>query len=390
LVRYNVPDRAAGNGKKMGKAFDRALGAVYGWIPPPARPPLKSAFFKSEIRLRGWTSGRPVRHGKRVAFLDFEIAHLEDFEYLGPAKDEVEVEVCHSTISPGTESAVLCGLPGARRGFPYFPGYSFAGVVAAAGSRVRGIRVGDRVAGRAKHVSGDSVGAEWVFRIPEGVGLEAASFIELGIIVLQGVRKAAIQPGDRVAVVGQGLVGQLANRIASLAGAGRVTGIAAGNGRSGPALAAGGADDFVATRSGGFDAATIAADLVIEAVGNAEAIELAAACARRGGRIVLLGSSRGLSRNVDLARLLQSRGLELVGAHIGNVPARDASHGRHTYRQEGTLFLELLRGGRLSVDPLITWRPKPQECNAVYEALARGGKNHVGIVFDWHAAGAAA
>lgn len=367
--------------------FEKLLGSLYPRIPPRFRPTLKRAFLWTQIRLTGLASRRKVRKGNRVAFLDFEIADLEPFEFLSPSGAEVEVEVHFSTVSPGTERAVLCGLPGARRAFPYFAGYSAAGRVVAVGSRVTGYSVGDLVAGRVKHASGDSLQPAFLFSVPDGVSAEAASFIELGIITLQGMRKARIAPGDRVAVVGQGLIGQLANRFARVMGATHVIAIAASRNRAETAMAAGGATEFVATRSGSFDPSCISADIVIEAVGTAEAIVLAAQCARPGGRVVLLGSSRGLSRDVDLGALLQEREISLVGAHISDMPAVDGSPGRHTYRQEGELFLEMLRSGRLSVSELVTWRPAAADCNAVYEVLATGGGKHVAIVFDWQRRG---
>jgi threonine dehydrogenase-like Zn-dependent dehydrogenase len=222
-----------------------------------------------------------------------------------------------------------------------------------------------------------------LFRVPDGVALESASFIELGIITLQGVRKARIAPGDTVAVLGQGLIGQLANRIARAVGASRVIAIAPSRNRAVTAMASGGATEFVSMSGGPFDPSTISADIVIEAVGTPDAISMAMRCARTGGRVVLLGSSRGLSRDVDLGMLLEGRELSLVGAHISDMPTSDSSPGRLTYRQEGELFLDMLRSGRLSVSDLVTWRPSPADCNAVYETLAKGGQEHVAIVFDW-------
>ena len=61
------------------------------------------------------------------------------------------------------------------------------------------------------------MGLATCFKVPEGVSAEQASFMELGIITLQGIRKAMIRPGDRVAVVGMGIIGQLA----AATGAGR-------------------------------------------------------------------------------------------------------------------------------------------------------------------------
>lgn len=367
----------------MGQGFNRLLGTVYQWIPPDARPFFKSLFLRSQIRLQALLTRRRVRRGRRVEFIDFEIAHLEPFEYLSPGPGEVEVAARYTTVSPGTERAVLCGLPGARRSFPYVPGYSCAGEVRTTGKGVRGFAAGDRVAGRVKHASADAARADFLFRVPEGVDLESASFIELGIIVLQGMRKSLIRPGECVAVLGQGLIGQLANRIARAMGASDVVALAPSRNRAPVALAGGGADRFVAMKDGGFDPAAVAADVVIEAVGTPDAIATAAACAKSGGRVVLLGSSRGLSPNVRFSELLRARNIGMTGAHIGNLPALDPGPGRHTYRQEGELFLDLLRSGRLSVCDLVTWRPAPAECNAVYEALAEGGRNHVAIVFDW-------
>jgi threonine dehydrogenase-like Zn-dependent dehydrogenase len=369
----------------MGQAFNQALAALYKWIPPAARPFFKNAFLRTQIRLAGLLSWRRVRRGRRVTFLDFEIAYLEEFEYLSPAAGEVEVLARHSTVSPGTERAVLCGLPGARRAFPYVPGYSCAGTVRAVGRGVRGFRPGDPVAGRVRHSSADSVSLEVVFAVPPGVDLESASFIELGIITLQGIRKARILPGDRVAVLGQGLIGQLANRVARAIGAGEVIAMAPSRSRAAISLARGGADQFLTTAEADFRPESVAADVVIEAVGTPDAIAYAARCARDGGRVVLLGSSRGLSRGVDLSGLVRARGLEIIGAHISNLGVSASSPGRHTYRQEGEFFLDLLRSRRLSVADLVTWRPAPAECNAVYEAIARGAKGHVAIVFDWAA-----
>jgi threonine dehydrogenase-like Zn-dependent dehydrogenase len=363
------------------------LGAIYAFIPSGAKPYFKAAFWWGQIRLVGLFTRRRVVAGRRVEFLTFEIAHLERFEFLSPGRKEVEVDVFASTVSPGTERAVLCGLPGSRRGFPYIPGYSSAGLVTRGGAGTDGFPVGSRVAGRIKHASADSVNVDLLFRVPDGVSHEAASFIELGVITLQGIRKARIKPGDRVAVVGQGLIGQLANRLVRALGVPTVIALAPSRNRAATALAAGGAHEFIEMRDA-FDASRVAADIVIEAVGTPDAVVTAMNCARDGGRVVLLGSSRGLSRDLDLGALAQARDLEIVGAHISDLPAADTSPGRFTYRQEGALFLELLRTGRLVVDDLVTWRAAPEECNAVYEALAKGGRQHVAIVFQWHPEGA--
>ncbi|MBD3868859.1 MAG: zinc-binding alcohol dehydrogenase [Acidobacteria bacterium] len=367
----------------MKDKFIGLLGAIYTRIPRQYRPAIKWAVFGVLLRLQSLATFRRIRKGRRVEFLDFDIAHLEPFETLEPDSRQILVESICSTVSPGTERAVLSGLPGARRSFPYEPGYSCAGAVVKVGKKVSEVEPGDRVVGRMKHTSFSVRPPGGLFKVPDGVSGEEASFMELGIIVLQGIRKARIRPGDRVAVVGQGLIGQLANKFARLAGAGRVIAVAQSRRRESTALGPGGADEYIALAedSGALD--RIQADVVIEAVGSPQAVVQSIQCAVPGGRVILLGSSRGIGRGVDFKRLAQDRSIDIVGAHISAMPDRESSPGRWTYQQEGELFLRLLAEHRISVSDLVTWRAAPSECNQVFETLAAGGAHHVGIVFQW-------
>jgi 2-desacetyl-2-hydroxyethyl bacteriochlorophyllide A dehydrogenase len=359
------------------------LGAVYSRMPRRLRPLGKHAFRWGLVRVEALLGRRSVERGRRIEFLDFEIAHLEPFEFVGPGPNEVLVRSERSTVSPGTERAVLCGLPGARRSFPYTPGYSTAGRALGVGRATRDIAIGDRVAGRMNHASLGLMKAPSLFKVPDGVSDVAASFLELGIICLQGIRKAAIRPGDRVAVIGQGLIGQLAVRLARIAGASTVIAVANSRRRMASAVGPRGADEFVAISDDPDALARLRADVVIEAVGSAKGVVQAIRTARSGGTVVLLGSSRDLGRRIDWWSVAQQREVRLVGAHISALPSQDASAARWTYEEEGRLFLELLASGRLAVEDLVTWDAAPEECNRVYEVLADGGREHVGIVFDW-------
>jgi len=359
------------------------LCTIYTTIPNKFRPIIKRCVYWFIIRLKSVFLLRRFYKGTRVEFIDFEIANLESFEFLGPGKNEILFESKCSLISPGTERAVLCGLPGARRSFPYAPGYSAAGRIIKIGRNVKGFKVGDRVAGRAHHMSHETLSIDNLFKIPRDVSYNEACFIELGIITLQGIRKAAIKPGDRVVIVGQGLIGQLCNRLARVVGSCSIIAVASSRNREKTAMLPGGATEYIALSENSVTLQEIQADIVIEAVGLPQAITTAMYCARNGGKVVLLGSSRGLGRDVDLWSLAQKKSLTIVGAHISALPEKDVSPGRWTYRQEGNLFLELLDTERLKVSDLITWCAAPGECNAVYELLALGGGEHIGIVFDW-------
>ena len=98
-----------------------------------------------------------------------------------------------------------------RLGQPAPLGYSAAGVVIAAGSRVSDLAPGDRVAcagaGFATHAEIDYVPANLAVPVPEGVSFDDAAFATVGAIALHAVRQADARLGERVAVIGLGLVG---------------------------------------------------------------------------------------------------------------------------------------------------------------------------------------
>jgi predicted dehydrogenase len=102
-------------------------------------------------------------------------------------------------------------------------GYSSAGIVVAVGRAVAGLEPGDVVAcggaGRANHAEIVSVPSTLCARVPDGVPPLAASFATIAAIALHGIRLAGVAVGDRVGVVGCGLVGQLACRVLRSAGA---------------------------------------------------------------------------------------------------------------------------------------------------------------------------
>ena len=92
-------------------------------------------------------------------------------------------------------------------------GYSLAGRVLEVGKNVSGLSIGDRVAcggaGYANHAEINYVPKNLMVKIPDGVDDVDASFVTVGAIALQGVRQADPKLGEKVAVMGLGLLGQL-------------------------------------------------------------------------------------------------------------------------------------------------------------------------------------
>jgi len=92
-------------------------------------------------------------------------------------------------------------------------GYSLAGKVIEVGKNVSGLNIGDRVAcggaGYANHAEINYVPKNLMVKIPDGVDDIDASFVTVGAIALQGVRQTNPLLGEKIAVMGLGLIGQL-------------------------------------------------------------------------------------------------------------------------------------------------------------------------------------
>lgn len=111
----------------------------------------------------------------------------------------------------------------ARLDEPLPLGYSAVGEVVEVGAGLEGkFRVGQRVAiagaGLANHSEMNAVPENLCAPVPDDVNDEEACFGTLGAIAMNGVRLVEPQLGDVVAVIGAGLVGQLAAQFLDLAG----------------------------------------------------------------------------------------------------------------------------------------------------------------------------
>ena len=106
-------------------------------------------------------------------------------------------------------------------------GYSLAGTVLAAGEGCDGFHAGMSVACggvTACHAEIVSVPRNLAVPVPDGVSMRDACFATLASIPLHAIRVGEVSIGDRVLVIGLGLMGQLATRLCLAAGA-RVFGV---------------------------------------------------------------------------------------------------------------------------------------------------------------------
>ena len=101
-------------------------------------------------------------------------------------------------------------------------GYSAAGVVVEVGAAVDGIRAGQLVAtggaGQANHAEFQAVPHLLCAVVPDEVPPQDAAFATLASIPLHALRLSGVGPGAKVVVLGLGLLGQLAARLAMASG----------------------------------------------------------------------------------------------------------------------------------------------------------------------------
>jgi 2-desacetyl-2-hydroxyethyl bacteriochlorophyllide A dehydrogenase len=142
--------------------------------------------------------------------------------------DEVLVATQYTCISPGTELRCLAGKE-ANTTWPFIPGYAVTGIVIDRGASAdvpigsRVICPGSRRASHAVkwggHMSHVIVKAAQTLAVPETVDPLDAAIVKLAAIAYRGVRLSQPKPHENVAVIGLGVIGQLAARLHALTGA---------------------------------------------------------------------------------------------------------------------------------------------------------------------------
>jgi 2-desacetyl-2-hydroxyethyl bacteriochlorophyllide A dehydrogenase len=336
-------------------------------------------WFRARVQaVSGWTG---LTSARAVVFTAPGVAELLPVEVPVARRDEVTVEIATSVISPGTERAFYLQLPNTTTSYPFLPGYSAAGVVLSGRTNGSGVEPGDRVAVRnVGHSSVATAPADAVHPVPDGVSLEDSALVQVGVICGHGVRRAAIERGERVVVVGAGLIGTVAARLARAEGAGPVTVIAKSRVKQ-SAAPADGTGRFLSSEEDMEDITALAAPVVIDATGDPAALGTAVAAAGDGARIVLLGSSRGLTHGMPTTSIRAKR-VQLIGAHVQSLSAEARLKGEDLVAHEALTFLDHLAAGRLTVADLLDEVVDPREASSFYRRLA-SARDLVCARYDW-------
>ena len=274
-------------------------------------------------------------------------------------------------------------------------GYCNVGRVVEVGPAVAGFKIGDRVVSNGPHADLVKVPKNLCARIPDQVSDEAASFVVVASIGLQGIRLALPTLGEAFVVTGVGLIGLLTVQLLRAQGC-RVLAIdfdasklalarQFGAQTCNPGL---GEDPVAAgmafSRGRGVDGVIITASTP-----SNDPVSQAARMCRKRGRMVLVGVT-GLALN--RADFYEKELSFQVSCSYG--PGRyDASYEergqdypmgfvRWTEQRNFEAVLDMLAGGQLDVAPLITHRYAFDDAALAYDTLS-SDKSGLGILLQY-------
>jgi len=279
-------------------------------------------------------------------------------------------------------------------------GYSLAGRVLEVGKNMSGVNIGDRVAcggaGYANHSEINYVPKNLMVKIPDGVDDVDASFVTVGAIALQGVRQTEPKLGERVAVIGLGLLGQLAVQLLKANGC-KVIGSDVDPDKIALALKMGAdeachagdlikkADEF--SNGYGVDAVIIAASTP----SNQPVID-AAEISRMRGRVVFLGMvGMDIPRNDYYKKELDLR-LSMAYGPGRYDPAYEEKGidypydlVRWTEQRNFEAFLGLIEEGKISPKALLTHTYDYNDAMKAYDLLeGKIQEKYLGIVLEYN------
>jgi 2-desacetyl-2-hydroxyethyl bacteriochlorophyllide A dehydrogenase len=309
---------------------------------------------------------------------------------VGPS--QIGIKTVFSGISQGTERWALTGRynhfdENVPEFYPCSPGYQAAGVVDVVGAEVEGFAVGDhaftmgthfddadhKYAGpmQASHSGYLVVDAASAWKVAPEVDLAGASLFHMAGVSRSGVRITKIEPGDLVALIGLGMIGQMSAQAARRAGA-RVI-----------------ATDLIPERCQA--AATYSADRVVD--GTTQSLEDAVREEKPDGADVVIDTT-GISAMYDRCRdLIRHEGKIMMQGYYAD-PITIEFHPTHLTRASVTFpcgwddefndeLADDMATGTIAIEPLITHRIAYTDAAEAYEMVLDHPERSLGMVLDW-------
>jgi len=322
--------------------------------------------------------------------------------YIGKAKKRPDLakKVINKARNDGLISTYKTVMSRLEEATPL--GYSCCGEVISVGDNVAEFSEGDMVAcagaGYASHAEVVAVPKNLCAPVPEGIDPANAAFVTIGAIAMQGVRRAELSPGERVAVLGLGLIGQTATQILDAYGfpvlgldidrdqvqAGLEAGAIAGG-----VIGSDSIESIVEEFSGGNG---VDATVITASTESNQPIELAGEITREQGRIAAVGRvGMDIPRNVYYEKELDFRISRSYGPGRYDRSYEEKGldypigHVRWTENRNMRECLRLLANDRVDFTELITHEFTIDEATQAYDLILNnpGGEEFTGVLLRY-------
>lgn len=285
---------------------------------------------------------------------------------------------------------------------PLTLGYSTAGEVIAVGANAPGFALNDLVAcaggGYASHAEVVFVPKNLCVKVPDNVTPQEAAFTTLGAIALQGIRVLELTPGDRIVVLGLGLIGQLTVQLLNAYGY-SVFGLDVNEEQLKSASRLGlkhgaviGKDDVEKLVTSFSQGAGTDAVIITASTSSSDPVRLAGSLCRDKGKVSVVGDvGLDIPRNIYYAKELQLTVSRSYGPGrydpVYEEKGIDYPIGyvRWTEKRNMEEFLRLLSRESVQVKPMITHIFKIEDALKAYNLILENPNNEVfsGILLEY-------
>lgn len=269
-------------------------------------------------------------------------------------------------------------------------GYSEVGQVVEVADDVTTVQVGDIVHGIWGHRSDAVLPASMLADrvLPSGVDPILGAFARVGAIALNAVLAAEVRLGERVAIFGQGVIGLLATRLATLSG-GTVLAVDAQAGRLDMARSFGAVETVDALRPGGAGVVIReltggGADSAIELSGVDRALHEAIRSVVPEGLVAASGFYQGGAANLRLGEEFHHNRVRIVASQISGVPV--GLGGRWNQARLVQTVMQQVLSGAVDVSALVTDVVAASDVAEVFARLDGGDPGILQAVLRFDAA----
>ena len=124
-------------------------------------------------------------------------------------------------------------------------------------------------------------------------------------------------------------------------------------------------------------------DITVDATGVPNAVKAAMHVVADGGRVVMVGSPRGIAGDVDFYWDLHGRSITLVGAHGSAIGVGAREKFPFVRERALRLLVHWVESGKVKLDDLVSHDVHASEAATMYDGLLNRRDEFLGVTLHW-------